>query len=623
MTAAAPSSLSTPPPASRRAPPREIDAVVIRFAGDSGDGMQLAGGEFTRASALAGNDLSTLPDYPAEIRAPTGTVAGVSGFQIQLSSHEVHTPGDEPDVLVAMNPAALKANLADVRRGGTLVLDETAFTAHNLERAGYTSNPLEDGSLQGYRVYRIPIKKLVAAALADTALGVKDAARSANMWALGLMMWMYSRPLDAEIASIQRKFAKKPAHAEANVRVLRAGYDFGETAEMFGTAFVVPPARIRPGTYRNITGNAASALGFIAGARRAGRRLVLGSYPITPASDILHELAQHRHHGVVTFQAEDEIAGVCSAIGASYGGAVGLTTTSGPGLSLKAEALGLAVMLEIPLVVCNVQRGGPSTGLPTKTEQADLLQALHGRHGEAPMPVIAAASPADCFDTAVEAVRVAVKYMTPVLMLTDGYLANGSEPWRIPDEGALQPFAPAPPVPAQGWAPYRREPDTLARAWVVPGTPGLEHRVGGLEKDALTGEVSYGAENHERMIHARAAKVARVAAEIPPTRVIGPEGGLLLISWGGTYGAVAEAQRALAREGHRVAHVHLRWLNPLPPDLAGIMRRFQRVAVPELNLGQLRQVLRAETLIDVIGIDKVQGKPFKVSELVERAKALL
>jgi 2-oxoglutarate ferredoxin oxidoreductase subunit alpha len=602
---------------------REVATVTIRFAGDSGDGMQLTGGEFTRASALAGNDLATLPDYPAEIRAPTGTVAGVSGFQLQLSSHEVYTPGDEPDVLVAMNPAALKANLGDVKRGGTLIINETAFTPSNIERAGYKQNPLEDASLTGYKVYRLPITKAVTAALAETSLGVKDASRSANMWALGLMLWMYHRPLDPEVQAIRRRFAKKPDLADANEKVLRAGYHFGETAEMFESSYVVPPARIRPGTYRNITGNSAAALGFVTGAELANLRLVLGSYPITPASDILHDLAALKHHRVIAFQAEDEIAGICSAIGASYGGAVGLTTTSGPGLSLKAEAMGLAVMLELPLVICNVQRGGPSTGLPTKTEQADLMQALYGRHGEAPMPVLAASSPADCFDVAVEAVRIATKYMTPVLMLTDGYLANGSEPWRIPDDDQLVPFPVAQRTEAAGYEPYRRHEDTLAPDWVVPGTPELEHRVGGLEKHFLSGEVSYSPENHEKMVHARAAKVARTAVEIPPTKVHGPEGGLLLLSWGGTWGAVAEAQRVLAEGGERVAHVHLRWLNPLPPDLGSVLKRFSKVAVVEINLGQLVKIVRAETLIDAVSITKVQGKPFKVSEIVERARALL
>lgn len=609
-----------PPPKGRT---REIDAVTIRFAGDSGDGMQLTGGEFTRVSALAGNDLATLPDYPAEIRAPSGTVAGVSGFQLQLSAHEVFTPGDEPDVLVAMNPAALKANLGDVKRGGILIINDAAFTPANVQRAGYAASPLEDDSLKGYKVYRLPITKAVTAALADTSLGVKDAARSANMWALGLMLWMYHRPVEPEVLALQRRFAKRPDLADANEKVLRAGYHFGETAEMFEASYVVPPARIRPGTYRNITGNAASALGFVTGAKLAGLRLVLGSYPITPATEILQELATLKHHGVVTFQAEDEIAGICSAIGASYGGAVGLTTTSGPGLSLKTEAMGLAVMLELPLVICDVQRGGPSTGLPTKTEQSDLLQALYGRHGESPMPVLAAASPADCFDVAVEAVRVATKYMTPVLMLTDGYLGNGSEPWRIPDDGALVPFPVTHRTDPAGYEPYQRREDTLAPDWVIPGTPALEHRVGGLEKHSLSGEVSHDPANHETMVRARAAKVARVAVEIPPTEVHGPEGGLLLLSWGGTWGAVAEAQRALAAQGHRVAHVHLRWLNPLPPDLGGILRRFRKVAVCELNLGQLLKIIRSETLVDAVGVHKVQGKPFKVSEIVERATALL
>jgi 2-oxoglutarate ferredoxin oxidoreductase subunit alpha len=614
-------SVSSPP--RTHAPKRELESVVIRFAGDSGDGMQLTGGEFTRASALAGNDLATLPDYPAEIRAPSGTVAGVSGFQIQFSSHQVRTPGDEPDVLVAMNPAALKANLADVRKGGIIIANETAFSANNLERAGYKENPLEDGSLKDYKLYKIPIHKLVTAALADTALGVKEAARSGNMWALGLMLWMYQRPLEPQITAVRKKFAKKPIFADANEKVLRAGYAFGETAEMIETAFVVPPARIRAGTYRNITGNVASALGFVTGAKLAGLKLMLGSYPITPATEILQEISGLKHQNVVSHQAEDEIAGVCSAIGASYGGAVGLTTTSGPGLSLKAEALGLAVILEVPLVICNVQRGGPSTGLPTKTEQSDLLQAIYGRHGEAPMPVLAARSPADCFDCAVEAVRIAVKYMTPVILLTDGYLGNGSEPWRIPDDDQLQPFPVTQRTDPKDYQPYKRNEDTLAPDWVVPGTPGMEHRVGGLEKHYLTGEVSHDPANHERMVRARAEKVARVEREIPKTQVHGPEGGLLLLSWGGTFGAVVEAQRLLASQGHQVAHCHLRWVNPLPPDLGEVLKRFKKVVSCELNLGQLSKLVREQLLVDVKTVSKVQGKPFKVSDLIEGLKPYL
>lgn len=611
------------PPDPPARPVRELDHVVIRFAGDSGDGMQLTGAELTRAAALAGNDLSTLPDYPAEIRAPAGTVAGVSGFQLQFSSHEVLTPGDEPDVLVAMNPAALRANLSDVRRGGVVIVNETAFTPQNLARAGYAGSPLEDDTLRGYKVHRIPISRLVAAALEGAPLSVKEVARSANMWALGLMFWMFSRPLEPELDAIRRRFAKRPELAEANVAVFLAGYHHGEAAEIFDCAYVVPPARIRAGTYRNLTGNAATALGLITAARLAGLRLFLGSYPITPASDILHELAQYARHGVTTFQAEDEIAGICAAIGASYGGSLGVTTTSGPGMSLKTEALGLAVMLELPLVVVNVQRGGPSTGLPTRTEQADLLQAVHGRHGECPAPVLAASSPADCFDTAIEAARIAVKHMTPVILLSDGYLANGSEPWRIPDPGSLQPFPVQFHGDAHDFQAYRRSEDTLARPWVIPGTPGLEHRIGGLEKHHLTGEVSYDPANHERMVHARAEKVRRVTQEIPPTRVTGPDGGLLLVSWGGTMGAVAQAQRELAAAGHRVAHAHLRWLNPLPPDLGDVLRRFRKVAVAELNLGQLVQLVRAEHLVDAVPLCKVQGKPFKVSEIVERARELL
>jgi 2-oxoglutarate ferredoxin oxidoreductase subunit alpha len=608
--------------AKRKRPVQELETVVIRFSGDSGDGMQLTGGEFTKASALAGNDLSTFPDYPAEIRAPSGTVAGVSGFQVQFSSHRVYTPGDEPDVLVAMNPAALKANLADVKRGGTLILNESAFTPQNVTRAGYATNPIEDGSLDGYRAYVVPVSRLTQLALQDSGLSVKDVQRSTNMWALGLMFWMFGRPVEPEIAAIQKKFAKKPAIADANVKAFRAGYNYGETAELFDSSYTVPPARIRPGTYRNIVGNVATAIGMATAARLAGLKLFLGSYPITPASDILHELSHHKQHGIVTHQAEDEIAGICSAIGAAYGGALAMTNTSGPGMALKSEAMGLAVILELPLVIVNVQRGGPSTGLPTKTEQSDLMQALYGRHGEAPMPVIAARSPADCFDAAIEASRIAIKYMTPVILLTDGFIANGSEPWRLPDPGSLTPFPATFRKDPKDFAAYRRHEDTLARDWVIPGTPGLEHRIGGLEKHFLTGEVSYDPQNHEKMSHVRAAKIAKVANEIPPTHVEGPDGGLLLLSWGGTWGAVAQAQKQLAAKGQRVAHVHLRWMNPLPPDLGAVLRRFKKVAVCELNLGQLSKIIRSEFLLDVAQINKIQGKPFKVSDVVEGARPL-
>ena len=601
---------------------QELETVVIRFSGDSGDGMQLTGGEFTKASALAGNDLSTFPDYPSEIRAPSGTVAGVSGFQVQFSSHRVYTPGDEPDVLVAFNPAALKANLADVKRGGTLVLNESAFTPQNIQRAGYTTSPLEDGSLQNYRVYSVPVSRLTQLALADTQLSVKEIQRSTNMWALGLMFWMFSRPIEVEVNAINKKFAKKPHIADANIKAFKAGYNYGETAELFDSNYTVPAARIRPGTYRNITGNTATAIGLVTASKLAGLPLFCGSYPITPATNILEELAIHKHHGVVTHQAEDEIAGICSAIGGAYAGSLGMTNTSGPGMALKSEALGLAVILEVPLVIVNVQRGGPSTGLPTKTEQSDLFQALYGRHGEAPMPVIAAKSPADCFDAAIEASRIAIKYMTPVILLTDGFIANGSEPWRLPEPGSLTPFPATFRTDPKDFAAYRRNPETLARDWVKPGTPGLEHRIGGLEKHVLTGEVSYDPQNHEKMSHLRAEKVAGIAREIPPTHVEGPEGGLLLLSWGGTWGAVAQAQKQMASAGLRVAHVHLRWMNPLPPDLGAVLKRFKKVAVVELNLGQLSHIVRAEYLLHVEQINKIQGKPFKVSDVVEGARPL-
>lgn len=600
----------------------ELETVVIRFSGDSGDGMQLTGGEFTKASTLAGNDISTFPDYPAEIRAPAGTVAGVSGFQVQFSSHRVYTPGDEPDVLVAFNPAALKANLADVKRGGTLILNESAFTPQNLQRAGYTTNPLEDGSLANYRPYVVPVSRLTQLALAQTQLAPKDVLRATNMWALGLMFWMFDRPVDVELTAIKKKFAKKPLIAEANILAFRAGYNYGETAELFDARYTVPSAHIRAGTYRNITGNVATAIGMVTAAKLAGLRLFLGSYPITPATDILHELSHHKHHGVVTYQAEDEIAAVCSAIGASYGGSLAMTSTSGPGMALKGEALGFAVILEVPLVIVNVQRGGPSTGLPTKTEQSDLFQALYGRHGEAPMPVIAARSPADCFNAAIEASRIAIKYMTPVVLLTDGFIANGTEPWRLPDPGTLTPFPVVFRKDPKDFAAYARHEDTLARDWVVPGTPGLEHRIGGLEKHALTGDVSYDPLNHEKMSHLRADKIAKIVAEIPPTTVEGPEGGLLLLSWGGTWGAVAQAQKELAKAGQRVAHVHLRWMNPLPSDLGAVLRRFKKVAVCELNMGQLARIVRAEYVIDVAQINKIQGKPFKVSDVVKGARPL-
>lgn len=608
----------------RKSAPRELEAVTIRFAGDSGDGMQLVGSEFTRASATSGNDLATLPDYPAEIRAPTGTTAGVSGFQVQFGSREVFTPGDRPDVLVAMNPAALKVNLADMRGAGTLVLNTDAFTEKALQLAGYRTNPLEDGSLAGHTVHAIEIGKLTALALEGLGMTAKDIARCKNYYALGLMFWMYSRDIEPEIASIQAKFAKKePVYAEANVRAFRAGFHYGETAEIL-TQFRVPAAKIAPGRYRQVTGNQATALGLVTASRLGGVRLFLGSYPITPASEILHELSQLKNFGVVTFQAEDEIAGITSCIGAAFGGSLAVTNTSGPGLALKSEGLSLATMLELPLVVVDVQRGGPSTGLPTKTEQADLLFAMYGRHGECPVPIVCAWTPADCYDAAIEASRLALKYMTPVLLLTDGYLANGAEPWRIPELAELPRFAVKHRTEVQGFQPYQRDPQTLARPWAVPGTPGLEHRIGGLEKDFVTGAISYDPANHEKMIQVRAQKVAGIAEDIPDLAIEGdPESDLLVVGWGSTYGFIAGAVKQARARGQRVAHAHFRHLNPFPKNTGEVLGRFKKVLVPEMNTGQLRALLRQEFFLDAVGLNKVQGKPFQISEIAAKIDELL
>jgi 2-oxoglutarate ferredoxin oxidoreductase subunit alpha len=600
------------------------ESVVIRFAGDSGDGMQLTGMQFTAESALAGNDVGTLPDYPAEIRAPAGTLAGVSGFQLNFSSLDIFTPGDNPDVLVVMNPAALKVNIKDLKAGGLLLADQDGFDQGNLKKAGYDSNPLEDGSLGKHQVVTVDMTGLTLRTLEELKLSNKIATRCKNFFALGLCSWLYSRPIEPTVKWIEEKFKKTPELVEANVRVLKAGYHFGETTEMFAVQYEVKPARIAPGTYRNITGNSALALGLVAAARKAGLRLFLGSYPITPASDILHELAQYKNYGVYTFQAEDEIAGVCSALGAAFGGNLGVTTSSGPGIALKQEAIGLAVMVELPLVICNVQRGGPSTGLPTKTEQADLFQAIFGRNSESPLPVIAASTPADCFAMAYEAARIAIKYMTPVILLTDGYLANGAEPWSIPR------FEELPPIPVsfrtepEGFFPYARDPVTLARPWVRPGTPGLEHRIGGIEKQDITGNISYDPANHELMTHYRARKVAAVAQDIPPTTIHGETSGdLLLIGWGSTYGSITAAVEEARAQGTRVSHVHLHYLNPLPSDLAGILQGFKKILVPEMNMGQLRMLLRATYLVDAVGLNKIQGQPFKVSEIVEGIRRAL
>jgi 2-oxoglutarate ferredoxin oxidoreductase subunit alpha len=622
MDMASPGEAAAPPPQAKQV--EERDQVVIRFAGDSGDGMQLAGMHFTNETALAGNDLSTLPDFPAEIRAPAGTLAGVSGFQLHFSSHDVFTPGDSPDVLVAMNPAALKVNLGDLEPNGILILDKEQFTEQNIQRAEFRSNPLADGSLDRFQVFQVDITKLTVNALRDMGLPTRTMMRSRNFFALGLTSWLFHRPIEPTIRWIEQRFRKSPALGEANVRVLKAGYNFGETTEMFRTSYAVKPAAIAPGRYRNITGNTATALGLIAAARRAGRPLFLGSYPITPASDILHELSAYKNFNVYTFQAEDEIAGVGAALGAAFGGAIAVTTTSGPGVCLKAETINLAVSVELPVVIADIQRGGPSTGLPTKTEQADLLMALFGRNSDSPVPVLAAATPADCFRTAFEAVRIAVRYMTPVFFLSDGYLANGAEPWALPKAADLPEIRVEFRTEAKGYFPYLREPETLSRPWAVPGTPGLEHRIGGLEKDYLTGNVSYAPVNHEQMVRVRSRKIAGIVREIPPTEVAGaPAGDLLIIGWGSTYGAIAAATRVLTGEGKAVGHAHLRYLNPLPADLAEILPRFKRVLVPELNMGQLVRVLRAEYLVDAVGLNKIQGQPFKVTEIVAKARRLL
>jgi 2-oxoglutarate/2-oxoacid ferredoxin oxidoreductase subunit alpha len=606
--------------------PRDLEHAVIRFAGDSGDGMQLTGTEFTREVALHGNDLATFPDFPAEIRAPAGTVAGVSGYQVQFAAHEVYSAGDAPDTLVAMNPAALQVHLPDLRKGGLLILNEATFTPADLARAGWKDNPLTDHSLDGYRVLLIDFDKLVRAAVLGTGVNSKEAGRCKNFFALGLVFWLYGREKQRQEKSIRDRFAKAPALAEANVRAFRAGHAYGETVEMTATpTYRIAPARLPKGRYRNITGSTAMALGLLAAAQKAGLRLFFGSYPITPASDILHELARQRRFQVTTFQAEDEIAAIASAIGASFGGALGTTASSGPGIALKGESIGLAVMIELPLVIVDVQRGGPSTGLPTKTEQSDLFQAVYGRNGECPVPVLAARSPADCFESAYEAARVAVETRSPVILLGDGAIGPGSEPWLLPEVDALPPIAHGilTEKPAGGFFPYARDPQTLARPWAVPGTPGLEHRVGGLEKDALTGNISYEAVNHEKMVRLRAEKVRRIADRLPATQVTGdPDGEVLVISWGGTYGSVTQAVIEARAAGCRVGHVHLRWIHPLPKDLVSIARRYRRVLVPELNLGQLRLHLRGQLGLESIGLDKVQGKPFHVAEVRSAIESL-
>jgi len=603
-------------PTQRTVESREM--IAVRFAGDSGDGMQLTGTQFTSTSALIGNDVATLPDFPAEIRAPAGTLAGVSGFQLQFGSLDILTPGDRPDVLVAMNPAALKANLGDLLPGATIFANSDAFDLRSCKKVGFEANPLEDGTLEAFQVHRVPFTAITRRALEDSALTTREKDRCKNFFALGLMYWIFGRPLDHTIQWVNRKFKARPEVASANVAVLKAGYHYGETTETFVVRYDVPAATIAPGTYRHITGNQATAYGFVTASRLAGADLFLGSYPITPASDVLHELSRHKRFGVRTFQAEDEIAAVAAAIGAAYGGAIALTTTSGPGVALKGEAIGLAVMTELPLVVVNVQRGGPSTGLPTKTEQSDLLQAMFGRNGEAPMPIVAPATPGDCFVMAIEAVRLATKYMTPVFFLSDGYIANGAEPWRIPAVEDLPELSIRYRTDPEGFMPYLRDEVTLARPWVKPGTPGLEHRIGGLEKAEGSGNVSYGPRNHERMVELRAEKIERIAADIPDAELYGdPAGDLLLVGWGGTWGALRAAAMHLRRRGNKVSHLHIRHLNPLPGNVESVMRSFGTVVAAELNLGQLRHLLRARFLIDVKGYNKIQGQPFKVWEIVD------
>jgi 2-oxoglutarate ferredoxin oxidoreductase subunit alpha len=602
----------------------EIETVVIRFAGDSGDGMQLTGSQFADTTAIVGNDLATLPDFPAEIRAPAGTLPGVSGYQISFSSQDIRTPGDAPGVLVAMNPAALKTNLEELDESGILIVDTDAFTAQNLTKAGYKTNPLKDGSLAGYRLFQIPLTTLTLRAIGETSLGTRQATRCKNFFALGLIFWLYERPVEHTENWIKSKFKNNGEVARANLAALQAGYNFAETTEIFTTHYRVTRAKLAPGTYRKITGNEATAIGFVAASMLAGRPLFYGSYPITPASDILHELARFKNFPVKTFQAEDEISAIGAAIGAAYGGSLGLTGTSGPGVALKSEAIGLAVMTELPLVIANVQRGGPSTGLPTKTEQADLLQAIFGRNSECPVAVVAPATPAECFTMAIEAYRIAIRYMTPVFFLSDGYLANGAEPWKIPDIKDLPKIEVKFHTDLETFQPYRRDPETLSRPWAIPGTPGLEHRVGGLEKEDVTGNVSYDPLNHDKMVHLRAEKIARIANDIPEVEVFGEDSGkVLVLGWGSTYGAITTAVEKLQSAGAPVSSAHLRYLNPFPKNLGEVLRRFETVLIPELNLGQLRLLVRARYLIDAIGLNKVQGKPFKVSEITNKIDELL
>lgn len=602
----------------------ELNSITVRFAGDSGDGIQLVGNQFATATAKAGNDLSTLPDYPAEIRAPAGSLGGVSGFQISFGDDSVLTPGNKPNVLVVMNPAALAVNLKSLEKGSVIIVNSDAFSRQDLEKAGYSANPLEDGTLDNYRVISVPARALTEAALADSGLTKAQVLKCKNFYILGILYWMYGLPLEPTIEWIKNKFKKTPAVAEANEKVLRAGRYYAESTEIFDARFQIRKRTIKPGRYRNLTGNEAAAYALITAAKLLKRRLFYGSYPITPASEILQVLARHRAKDVTVFQAEDEIAAVCSSIGAAFAGSLAATGTSGPGLSLKAEALGLAVITELPLVVVDVQRGGPSTGLPTKTEQSDLLQAVFGRHGESPLPVLAASSPADCFDTTLEAARLAVKYMTPVIVLSNSYLSNGSEPFRIPDLSELPKFEVPPLPPPEEYKPYMRDHGTLARPWAHAGLKGYEHRLGGLEKQDVTGAISYDALNHERMTQLRAEKTAGVAKEIPPTKIYGdPEGDLLVAGWGSTYGAIKLAVTEARKAGLKVSSIHVRHMNPLPPDLGVIMRRFRKVLVPEENSGQFRLLLRSACMVEPVGLNKVQGQPLNQEEVLEKIKDVL
>lgn len=602
---------------------KTLEEVTVRFAGDSGDGMQLTGSQFTKTTALVGNDLETFPDYPAEIRAPAGTLFGVSGFQISFASHDVYTPGDRPDVLVAMNPAALKVNLEMLRPGGIIIANADGFDAKNLRLAGYESNPLEDGSLKGYEVYSIPITKLTTKALEELPLSMKEIVRSKNFFALGLMYWLFNRPLEPSLEWIEKKFAKHPDLMKANSIALKAGYNYGDITHIFTTRYRVEPAKLPAGKYRNITGNEAMALGIVASCELSGLPGFLGSYPITPASDILHELSRYRRFNFRTFQAEDEIAGITSAIGASFAGSLAFTTSSGPGIALKQEAIGLAVMVELPLVIINVQRGGPSTGLPTKTEQADLFQAIIGRNGEAPVVVLAATTPGDCFHSVIEASRIAVKYMTPVMLLSDGYIANGSEPWLIPDPDSLEKIPVKFATNPDTFQPYSRD-KFNSRPWAIPGTPGLEHRIGGLEKKHITGNVSYDPVNHEFMCRLRREKIEGIADELPNQEVYGPESGdVLIVGWGGTYGALRQATEHLIEEGKAVGHAHIKYLYPFPRNLRDVLSRYKTILVPELNLGQLSVLLKAQYLIPVESYNKIQGLPFTTTEIMEKVNKLL